>query len=625
MLNRFFSPPLAFLFLVFFSAAFAQNTALIKSGNKAYDAKNYGDAVKNYEQAMKGVTDLKPKYAYVYLYMGNAYKELKQYEDAVESYSKAAGFGESGLQPDEITEATTNQSWCEREIINIPVREKLTKNPINVTITNLGKNINSAEDDYCPSLNADNTLLIITSRREGTTGEKKDLDGKYFEDFYISTYSKTSNNWSKVRNLGPPVNTEGHESIPCLSADGQTVYYYKWTEDGGNGDIYTSAVKGKKWKTPEKLSSEINTDAWESQPSVTADGNTLYFVSNREGGEGGRDIYVSFKDKITGRWGSAKNLGPVINTKYDEGCPFIHPDGKTLYFSSQGHGGMGGYDVFITSLQDDGTWSEPKNMGYPINSEDDDVFFRFTASGDKAYFSSVRKEGLGGQDIYLMDFPKTTEPGIQVDRPKGVTTLIGIITDEVTHAVLEANVVLENIDKGEVIATFMSNEETGKYLVILPSGGNYGISVSKEGYLFHSENFNIPPESEFKEVEKDVELKKIETGQKIILKNIFFDYDKATLRPESRLELDRLVKLMQENPNLKIEISGHTDNMGTEEYNINLSYARARAVVDYLITNGIDRERLVSKGYGESQPIETNDTEEGRQLNRRTEFKILSK
>jgi len=346
-----------------------------------------------------------------------------------------------------------------------------------------------------------------------------------------------------------------------------------------------------------------------------------------------------------GNWGPPINLRD-INTPYDEEAVFIHPDGKTLYFSSKGWNTMGGYDIFKT-VYENGHWSKPENVGYPINTADDDVFFTIAASGIHAYMSSARPGGYGDQDLYMITFITEkptisssednliawkTEPVSETVAEKTVavslaslTLLKGRILDDATKQPVEATIILTDNEKGEELATFTSNSATGKYLVSLPSGKNYGIAVKAEGYLFYSENFNIPANAPYQEIEKDIYLKKIDIGASIVLRNIFFDFNKATLRPESKTELDGLIQLMKDNPTLKIEISGHTDNIGSAEYNKKLSEQRAKAVVDYLIAAGISSDRLTYVGYGFEKPIAPNTTEEGRQLNRRTEFKIISK
>ncbi|HLK96207.1 MAG TPA: OmpA family protein, partial [Hymenobacter sp.] len=383
--------------------------------------------------------------------------------------------------------------------------------------------------------------------------------------------------------------------------------------------------------------------AHESSAAYTPDGRSLLFVSDKPGGLGSRDIY---KIEIEGR-GPAVNLGPTINTPYGEEGVFLHPDGKTMYFSSEGHNSMGGYDIF-KSTYENGKWSTPENLGWPINTPDDDVFFVISASGRHGYYSSFRDDGMGAKDIYQITFLGEEKPPIlsqedqllasraqpvketQLAPPVPVATaqvtiLKGTVTDAATKQPLEATIDVIDNSRNENIASFQANAQSGRYLVSLPSGINYGIVVRQEGYLFHSENFDVPVGAAYSEVVKDVQLKKLDVGVKVVLNNIFFDFDKATLRKESTGELQRLQKLLTDMPALRLEISGHTDNVGNNAYNKDLSQRRAKAVVDYLIQKGVPKDRLTFAGYGDTQPVAPNSTKAGRQQNRRTEFKVTGK
>jgi outer membrane protein OmpA-like peptidoglycan-associated protein/tetratricopeptide (TPR) repeat protein len=523
----------------------------------------------------------------------------------------------------------------------------LIQNPVRVFVENVGSAINTPFADYGPVISADESVMIFTSRREGSTGGKLDPGiNEPFEDIYMST--KKDGKWTAAVNMGSPINTEDHDANSGLSADGQKFLIYVGKN---NGDLYESELKGTVWSKPEQMNRNINSDNFhESSACYSPNGKMLYFVTDNPdlGGFGDRDIYVSTKDE-KGKWGKPTNLGATINTKYGEEGIFIHPDGKTLYFSSEGHQTMGGFDIF-KSVYDEAlkTWSKPENVGYPVNTTDDDVFFVVSANGRHGYYTSFSETGYGKNDIYMITFLGAEKQGVfsnednllasvtapvketvvapaVVIKEAQLTILKGTITDALTQKPLEATIEIMDNKTNESVASFTSNSSSGKYLVSLPAGRNYGIAVKKENYLFHSENFDIPITAAYEIVKKDVELKNIAVGSKIVLKNIFFDVSKATLRPESTTELQRLLKLLLEVPTLKIEISGHTDSKGSAEYNQTLSDNRAKAVVDYLIKAGISADRLVSKGYGKDQPIATNDTEEGRQLNRRTEFKILSK
>lgn len=531
-----------------------------------------------------------------------------------------------------------------RKIAECEMGKKLSTNPERVFVDNLGSNINTPFPEYGPSISTDEATIFFTSRRSNSIGGKKDIsDNGFFEDVYTS--EKVKGKWGGAKQLSKNVNTDGHDATAGLSPDGSKLYVYRNTSYDG-GDLYESVLFGLDWEEPVRMNKYINSKYHESTVSLSFDGKRLFFVSNKESGIGAEDIYFSDMD-INGEWGISKNIGPEINTRYREEGVFMHPDGKTLFFSSQGHGTMGGFDIFKSSFVD-GKWSTPVNLGYPINGPDDDVFFVVSGSGNHAYFASSKQGGFGEQDIYKITFlgPEKqallnsqdqllavvaspvsnlkTESAVEVKSSK-LTILKGLVIDEKTLTPLESSIELIDNEKNIVLATFKSNASTGKYLVTLPSGKNYGLAVKCTGYMFHSENFNLPESADYQEFDLNISMKKMEIGNSIVLRNIFFDFDKSNIRAESQNELNRLVKLLKDNPTVKIELSSHTDDVGTEEYNTRLSFARSNSVVDYLISKGISPSRLIPKGYGEAMPLDKNDTETGRQNNRRTEFKILSK
>jgi len=493
-----------------------------------------------------------------------------------------------------------------------------------IKIKNLGKPLNSAFSDFAPVISADGSFMIFTSRRPVTEKEiQKKKESK--ENVYSARYDTTTKKWTEVKRLGELVNQpEKHNSAIALSNDGQTMLLYRGDE--GNGDIYQSTLKGDEWSEPIKLPEPINNaDYQETSASFSPDGKTIYFVSNREGGKGGKDMWFCTQDKNS-KWGKAKNLGSTINTKEDEEGVFIHPDGKTLYFSSKGHNSIGGYDIFkstfenLSAGQTVGKWTKPINLGKPINTPDDDVYFVITADGKTGYYASAKTGGIGEKDIYqIRPVEKKQDKG-----PK-LTLLKGIVSDKLSSAILGSDIEITDNVENEVISKIKSNSATGKFLISLPSGKNYGITVKSEGYLFHSENFDIPDSAAYSEVTLIIHLEKMIVGSKMVLRNIFFDYASDSIKIESLSELERVYNLLIDNPNMRIEISGHTDNQGSLELNTKLSNARAKSVVEYLIKRGIASSRLEYKGYAYSQPIASNDNEEGRQLNRRVEFKILSK
>jgi outer membrane protein OmpA-like peptidoglycan-associated protein len=653
-----------FLGLLITVTGFAQNAKkYLKNANAMFEQKQYKNAIPVYMEVLK----LEPGNAEANYKVGICYLESSHKQKALPFLQKAEK-ANPAVAPDikyrlavanhfshEFAEALKYYKLykplidkkdlkmiadIDRKIYECENGIEYMKNPVKAKIENIGPVINSKDEDFAPVISADESILVFTSRRAGSTGGALDETNRLHEDIYIS-YNKNGT-WTKPANIGKSINTDGHDASIALSPDGSQVFIYK---DDNSGDIFSSKFDGENWSKPEGLGKTVNTKTSEKSVSMTADGRTIYFTSNKEGGFGGFDIYMCKKDK-KGKWGEAVNLGKTVNTEFDEDAPFIHPDGKTLYFSSEGHAGMGMFDIYKSSLQDNGTWTQPENMGYPINTADDDIYFVLSADNRHGYYSSEREGGLGDMDIYLISMPKpevlaevnskdvtitsNTEPSkkkmtmvAKVESFNPITILKGTVRDALTKEVLEADLVVVDNDKNEVISELKTNKATGTYLVVLPSGKNYGIRVQKTDYLFHSENFDIPQSTNYQEIVKDLELKKVKIGTKIVLRNIFFDFDKATLRQESSMELERLFQLLIDIPTLKIEISGHTDNKGSAEYNKELSGKRAQSVVDYLISKGIKADRLKAAGYGFERPMATNDTEEGRQLNRRTEFEII--
>jgi outer membrane protein OmpA-like peptidoglycan-associated protein len=496
--------------------------------------------------------------------------------------------------------------WCKNGI-------ELMKNPVKVKITNLGAGVNSKYPDYVPAISADESTLLYTSRRDNTTGGKKDeTDGHFHEDVYMST--KTDSVWGKSVQISGVINTATHDACAGISPDGQEMFIYRDNKRDG-GDLYISELKGAEWSAPKNLGPNINTKFWETSASITSDERVLFFVSTKEGGYGGRDIYMS-KKLPNGEYALPINLGPKINTKFEEDGPFIHADGKTLYFSSKGHNSMGNFDIFSCTINTETgqILTDPVNIGYPINTPGDDVFFVWSADNKRAYFSSAREGGYGDKDLYVLE---------RDDANAALVVFKGrIISCQENNPVAATIVVLDNAT-GKPVGVYNSNSSTGKYTIILPAGKNYGISVEAPGYLFYSKNIDIPFLNHYLEINDTVCMDQIKIGKKIVLRNVFFDLDKATLRSESEAELERLREILVKNPHIKIQILGHTDSDGSDDYNMKLSHARAKAVVDYMVKKGVDVARMKFHGYGETKPVAPNDTPENKQLNRRTEFEIL--
>ncbi|PLX05496.1 MAG: hypothetical protein C0594_07205 [Marinilabiliales bacterium] len=485
-------------------------------------------------------------------------------------------------------------------------------NPVEFDPINLGENINSKYDEFLPSLTIDEDVLLFIVTRPITRMGKEEFQ----DDFFLSF--RNGNEWTKAKPFDE-INTPLSEGAQSFSADGSLLFFCAYgRKDGkGNFDIYYSYKSGKSWSTPRNIGKSINTYFRESEPSISSDGKTLYFVSDRPGGFGGKDIWKSTLTE-KGYWRQPVNLGDSINTANDEYSPFIHPDNQTLYFSSNGHMGMGGYDLFVARKNEYG-WSKPKNIGYPINTSKDEINIFINSSGKTAYYSSRAESGFGNSDLYYFEMPEKV-------RPHMVAYAKGIVFDAETNQKLEARFELINLKTGETVIQSYSDPEDGSFLVCLPQDNDYALNVSKEGYLFFSENFNFEGTHTQKEpYKKDIALIPVKTGKKVVLKNVFFDTDSYELKPESKVELNKLAGFLNSNPTVRIQLNGHTDNVGSESDNLVLSDNRAKAVVEYLIKNGIPASRLQAKGFGESKPIDNNDTEKGRANNRRTEFEIISK
>ncbi len=545
---------------------------------------------------------------------GKSYQMLHDFDNAIKQY-EIAKTKESKINPDLIIIADKRIKEC-------IYSKELLKTPINLKIEKLNSTINSENEEYVPVINADETELFFTSRRSNTTGGSIAPGlNDYYEDIYTST--KKNGKWTQATNIGKPVNSEHHDATVGLSLDGQKLFLYRDNEQG-IGNILITERNGETWTTPKELPYPINSKHQETSACYSPDGQTIYFVSDRPEGKGGKDIYKASKNK-DGEWDKAQNLSFKVNTPEDEDAIFLHADGKTLYFSSKGHPTMGGYDIYKTVFNE-GEWSTPINMGYPLNSPDDDVCFVLAASGDHGYYTSIKSTGEGKRDIYEISFLD------QLNKPK-LTLIKGTVIDNSSGKKLSSKIEIYDNDADTLFGTFESNSTTGDFMISLPSGKNYGISVKSKGSLFYSENFNIPDSAAFMKIEKKIVLDKLEIGKKVVLNNIFFDYDKANLRASSHNELSKVVNLLIDNPNLKIELSTHTDSRGTETYNKKLSQLRAESCLAYLISQGIQKERIVAIGYGESrlnitdeeieQLTTLQEIESAHQKNRRSEFKII--
>lgn len=528
-----------------------------------------------------------------------------QYENALKNYQV---FMSRGLQYTDVL------ADAQKAIANCKFAIEAMKHPVTFQLENLGSSINSEWDESLAAITADDERLVFTVNRPK---DNKTVCAFCLneEDLYYS--EKVDGKWNAREAIGSPIKTGYNEGAQCLSPDGMYLLYTMCNADYGMGscDLYWSKRIGDKWSRPRNFGAPVNTSAWESQPSMAADGKTIYFVSSRPGGFGGMDIWKTTMSG-EGAFSAPENLGATINTPGDDAAPFIHSDGRTLYFASNGRVGMGGYDLYYATLQEDGSWSEPKNLGYPINTSADEINIFINATGNTAYIASDKSGGFGGLDLYSFVLDENL-------RPNPVTYVKGKVVDAETGSPLAASIEMMDLETHQLLTKTNSDAQTGEYLACIQTGSNVMLNVSNPGYPFYSENFQLKKTyTALSPYKKDIALKPAEVGTVVVLKNIFFDFDRSQLQPSSYLELDRLVDYLANNQ-VRIEIGGHTDDQGSDEYNDRLSQNRAKAVYDYLIEKGIASDRLSYKGYGKRKPIADNNTEEGRATNRRTEFLIV--
>ena len=537
-----------------------------------------------------------------YYNIGKASLSLNQLEETKNYLNKFLEF------PDNRQESI---SQVEDMLAAVEVRKKLMANPKPFDPINLGGGVNSGFYEHSPTITTDEQTLYFTRK------ERKIHPGGFEmedEDFYIS-YLQIDGNWSQANNLGKRVNSEFNEGASCISADGRYLFFTSCDKPGsfGSCDLFLARKQGDSWVNPINLGSPINSHWWESQPSFSADGRTLYFASNRKGGKGKTDIYVT-RIGDNGQWSEPK-LVP-INTKGNDQSPFIHPNGKRFYFSSDGLPGMGLSDLYYVDIDAQGNWGEPVNLGYPINTGGSEVSLIVTASGKTAYYSSDMDGGFGRWDLYKFELPEE-------DRAEAVVYAKGKVYDSETKQPLSAHFEILSVETGEKLIEATSDPVTGEFIVVVPTEDEYAFNASSKGYLFFSENFNFKGEKAEARF-FDIPLDQIKAGKSVVLKNVFFETSKFELKSTSKVELNKLVSFLSQNTSVSIEIGGHTDNVGSNESNQQLSENRAKSVYDYLVNHGVSAERLTYKGYSSSMPIASNDTEAGRAKNRRTEFKVLS-
>jgi len=561
-------------------------------GNLRLASKSYRDGI--------AVNPNFTKTGFVYIEVAQLEMKVAEYEEALKHAKHYKTI--RGANPKMMAEA----DWI---IKNAEFAIHAVKNPVPFKPINVGSGVNTPDPEYFPTLTVDQSQLLFTRRISDSR-----LRAGAQEDFFVS--QGDNNYWRVGEPMPKNINTSHNEGAPTYAPDGRTIIFVGCADENrryggdrrgyGSCDFFVTKKIGGKWMNPINLPGMVNTPNWETQPSLSSDGKTLYFIRGQVRSSGGRnkrngDIYVS-KIQEDGSWGKAEKLSSTINTAFSESSVLIHPDGKTLYFSSNGHVGMGGYDLYMSQLLPNGDWTTPKNLGYPINTENDENSLLVFADGKLAIFASDRPGGFGSLDLYSFELPKDV-------RPTKTIYLEGVVFNSKTNAKLSAEFSLLDIETGVEMVHSVSDYKSGEFIVTLPTNKEYALIVNKEGYNPFSLNFNLTvPENSDKPYHIDVPLIPMnDLGREVSLKNVFFDLDSYNLRSKSYVELDNLVAHLNNNPNMKIELQGHTDSQGNAAHNLELSKNRAKAVMNYLISEGIDKSRLDSDGYGESKPAVIKD------------------
>jgi len=582
----------------------------------------YKEAITHYESAIK----INPNHSM----SGNTYFYLAALQLALGRHDDALRNIQIFIKNPNASEGLLNDAHKIRE--SAIFSKNALKNPKPFDPKNVGPGINTSLPEYFPTLTVDGKTLLFTRRIP-------DSRVKYFgeqEDFYVSGLNQ--NEWGQAIPMPPNVNTLNNEGAPSIAADGKTLIFVACSDESGtyygenrtgkgSCDLFITRKIGNRWTNPINLPGEVNTSNWETQPSLSSDGKTLYFIRGvrNKSGKQNADIYVSYL-REDGSWGPGQRLPNSINTADMEESVHIHPDGRTLYFASRGHIGMGGSDLFLTRLDENGNWSKPENLGFPINTLYDENSLMVNATGDIAFFASDRDGGYGGLDIYYFDLPKELRP---------VTTLYfdGLVYDSKTKKALPGFFELTDLSNGKTVIISEADKVDGSFMVPLPLERDYAIQVTYPGYFPYSLNFNlrgIPNQTSY---HIEIPLNPETSSDENVLANVFFDLNKSTLRPESKVELNKFANYLKSNPKIKIELGGHTDSRGNKDENLKLSSDRAKAVLDYLTQCGIPSISITFKGYGSSQPIVSDEEiaklstaeekEVAHQKNRRTVYKII--
>jgi len=561
--------------------------------------KNYSKAIENFERGLSLTNDAKKQKVFWYD-LGETFLLTGQYEKAVTTLTQFVKVENQNKQ--KLDRASLMLKNAEFALKNQSVKAQYQQRKLSDTV-------NCFAMQYFPVLTADQQELFFTRRLTGLGDDDEDL---------VVSRKDAQGRWYSPVSISKNINSKFNEGTCTISADGRKLIFTSCTGRRGYGscDLFESTKVGNDWSEPVNLGPLVNSYDWESQPSLSADGRTLYFVSDRKGGFGRRDIWYSVQDD-KGVWTKAQNLGTPINTVYEEYSPFIHVNGKTLYFASNGLVGFGGFDIYYSEKLESG-WSFPENMGGPVNNHEDQFSLFITADGRKGYYSheEMTASGIPMGRLYEVQIPENQQVKFKSNYVKGT------VKDKKTRKELKARIELFDIAKNQIVSLVESDSISGEYLMVLTQGSEYALYINKKGYLFQSLNFNYSTITDFQPLIINIELEPALKGSVSVLQNIFFDVDKYDLKEKSVTELEKIITFLIENPHLRVEISGHTDNTGTQNYNQQLSEKRAKSVYSYIISKGVAPSRLLWKGFGSLKPIQTNDTEEGRQRNRRIEFTI---
>lgn len=597
------------------------------------------------ESNLKKAAEADPRFIEPRIYLGEMYEQRNMAKEGIAVYKEVLAINPSYFPPAALhlaelelgqglyTEAGEHfalakqldkdperRKRAERGMANAAFAEHAIAQPVPFDPVNLGPGVNTKDLEYFPAVTVDDSTLMFTRLLKDKTA-----DYGQQEDFYVS-HKGTDGKWGMAQPI-TTVNTRDNEGAGTLTPDGRFIIFTKCAGlDGAYGagltglgscDLFISRRVGDRWSKPQNLGAPVNSRGWESQPSMGSDGRTLYFLRGVRTADGQQntDIYVSRMGE-DGAFSKPEVLGPNVNSPGKEESVQIHPDGKTLYFSSDGRPGMGGLDIYVSRMQPDGQWAPALNLGYPINTPGDENSVLVNADGKLAYFASDRPGGFGDLDLYGFELYKEA-------RPTPVTYIRGRVTDKATGKPLEADVKLYDLTTNKLATAAYSDPVTGEFTVCLPTGVDHALNATADGYLFYSRNYSFAEMKGNAPYQLNVQLSKAERGQTFALRNIFFETASFALLPASTAELNNLVGLMKATPALRIEVGGHTDNVGNDAANQLLSEQRANAVRDFLVKQGIDASRVVAKGYGETKPVATNETDEGRAQNRRTEVTVL--